>query len=38
MLTYAPQTSDAKLQVHVGSDWAGDLLGRKNCQERQTFA
>ena len=30
MLTYARQTSDAKLQVHVDSDWADDLLGRKS--------
>ena len=30
MLTYARQTSDATLQVHVDSDWAGDLLGRKS--------
>ena len=30
VLTYARQTSDATLQVHVGSDWAGDLLGRKS--------
>ena len=29
VLTYARQTSDATL-VHVGSDWAGDLLGRKS--------
>ena len=29
-LTYARQTSDATLQVHVDSDWAGDLLGRKS--------
>ena len=28
VLTYALQTSDATLQVHVDSDWAGDLLGR----------
>ena len=32
-----------RLHVHVDSDWAGDLLGRKSttgviCQERQTFA
>ena len=26
VLTYARQTSDAPLQVHVDSDWAGDLL------------
>ena len=42
VLTYARQTSDATLQVHVDSDWAGDLLRRKStmggdCQERQTF-
>ena len=30
MLTYGRQTSDATLQVHVDSDWAGDLLGRKS--------
>ena len=30
MLTYARQTSDAKLQVHVDSDWAADLLERKS--------
>ena len=30
VLMYAPQTSDASLQVHVDSDWAGDLLGRKS--------
>ena len=30
VLTYARQSSDATLQVHVGSDWAGDLLGRKS--------
>ena len=30
MLTYARQTSDATLQVHADSDWAGDLLGRKS--------
>ena len=30
VLTYARQTSDAKFQVHVDSDWAGDLLGRKS--------
>ena len=30
MLTYARQTSDATLQVHVGPDCAGDLLGRKS--------
>ena len=30
VLTYARQTSDATLQVHVGSDWTGDLLGRKS--------
>ena len=28
-LTYARQTSEATLQVHVDSNWAGDLLGRK---------
>ena len=30
VLTYARQTADATLQVHVDSDWAGDLLGRKS--------
>ena len=30
VLTYARQTSDATLQVHVDSDWAEDLLGRKS--------
>ena len=30
VLTYARQTSDATLQVHADSDWAGDLLGRKS--------
>ena len=30
VLTYARQTSDATSQVHVDSDWAGDLLGRKS--------
>ena len=30
VLTYARRTSDATLQVHVDSDWAGDLLGRKS--------
>ena len=29
-LTYSRQTSEATLQVHVDSDWAGVLLGRKN--------
>ena len=29
-MTYARQTSEAPLQVHVDSDWAGDLLGRKS--------
>ena len=28
VLTYAQQTSEATLQVHVDSDWAGGLLGR----------
>ena len=28
-LTYARQTSDETVQVHVDSDWAGNLLGRK---------
>ena len=26
VLTYALQTSDETLQVHVGSDWAGDCM------------
>ena len=30
VLTSARQTSDETLQVHVDSDWAGDLLGRKS--------
>ena len=30
VLTYARQTSDATLQVHVDSDLASDLLGRKS--------
>ena len=30
VLTYARQTSEAALQVHVDSDWADDLLGRKS--------
>ena len=30
VLTYARRASDATLQVHVDSDWAGDLLGRKS--------
>ena len=30
MLTYVRQTSDATLQVHVDSDWAGELLGKKS--------
>ena len=30
VLTYARQTSDETLQVHVDSDGAGDLLGRKS--------
>ena len=29
-LTYSRQTSEATLQVHVDSDWAGDLLGSKS--------
>ena len=42
MLTYARQTSDETLQVHVDSDCAGDLLGRKehdrcDSEKRQTF-
>ena len=28
MLTYARHASDATLQVHVDTDWAGDLLGK----------
>ena len=31
VLTYARQTSDATLQVHVDSDGAGDLLGRRSA-------
>ena len=31
VLTHARQTSDATLQVHVDSDWAGVLLGRKSA-------
>ena len=30
VLTYARQTSDATLQVHVDFDWAGDFFGRKS--------
>ena len=30
VLTYARQTSEATLQVLVGSDWAGDLLERRS--------
>ena len=30
VLTYARQMSDATSQVHVDSDWAGDLFGRKS--------
>ena len=30
VLTYARQTTEATLQVHVDSDWSGDLLGRKS--------
>ena len=30
VLTCVRQTSDATLQVHVDSDWAGGLLGRKS--------
>ena len=42
VLTYARQTSEATLQVHVGSDWVGDLLGKKSTtgcdrEKRQTF-
>ena len=33
VLTYARQTSDATLQVHVDSEWPGDLLGRKSTTE-----
>ena len=33
VLTYARQTSDETLQVHVDSDWAGDLLGRKSTTD-----
>ena len=43
VLTYARHTSEATLQVHADSDWAGDLFGRKehergDCQERQPLA
>ena len=42
VMRYARQTSDETLQVHVDSDWAGDLLGRKSTTgvddwKRQTF-
>ena len=42
VLTNARQTSDETLQVHVDSDWAGDLLGRKSTtgvivRREQTF-
>ena len=30
VLTFPRQTSEATLQVHVDSDWAGDLLARKS--------
>ena len=30
VLTFARQTSDATLQVHVDSDWADDLFGKKS--------
>ena len=33
VLTYARQSPEATLQVHVDSDWAGDLLGRKSTTE-----
>ena len=33
VLTYARQTSDATLQMHVDSDWDGDLLGRKSTTD-----
>ena len=33
MLTYARQTSEATLQVHVDTDLAGDLLGTKSTTE-----
>ena len=41
VLTYARQTSHATLQVHVDSDWAGDLLGKKehdrgDCQRHMS--
>ena len=39
LLTYARQTSEATLQLHMDSDWAGDLLGKKDrsdCQKMQT--
>ena len=34
VLTYARQTSDATLQVHVDSDWAGDLAWKKEHNRR----
>ena len=42
VLTSARQMPEATLQVHVDSDWARDLLGRKehdwsDCQKRQTL-
>ena len=30
VLTYARQTSEAPLHVHVDSDWASDVLGRRS--------
>ena len=36
VLTCARQTSDATLQVHVGSDWAGEH-DRGDCEERQAL-
>ena len=30
VLTYARQTSEATLHVHVDSDWASGLLGRRS--------
>ena len=33
VLTYPRQMSDVSLQVHVDSDWAGDMIGRKSTTE-----
>ena len=42
VLTYARQTSDETLQVHVDSDWAGEFAwkeehDRRDREKRQTF-